>query len=264
MLGATVVTIGAAWFAAAGFARPAADDLRISVHLRGAGNTVNSLNFQIGVEVETSAGVEQTVVVRTALPPGLSWGADAPDPTEDCITANPAVCTTRLRANEVGTISLDWLWDVVAERPGKYEITASVTPTDSDPDLSNNTDTFKLEVTQPTTGGGGGGGSGGSGGGGTDVAASAVRLAPSKPKAGSTVVASVRVTKSGSPVRPIGVTCAASIGSAKVKGSPRAASGVASCLFKTPRSGKGKTLSGTIAFRAGGAAFTKRFVAKLS
>ena len=77
------------------------------------------------------------------------------------------------------------------------------------------------------------------------------------------MVASVRVTKGGSPVRPSGIACAASIGGSKVKGGAKAASGVASCLFKTPKSAKGKAMSGSISFRAGGRAFKKRFSARL-
>ena len=49
-----------------------------------------------------------------------------------------------------------------------------------------------------------------------------------------------------------------------MKGAPRSASGVASCLFKTPKSAKGKVLAGTVSFSAGGTAFAKRFVAKLA
>ena len=41
------------------------------------------------------------------------------------------------------------------------------------------------------------------------------------------------------------------------------ASGLASCLFKTPKSAKGKAMTGSIAFRAGGTAFTKRFATTL-
>lgn len=164
-----------------------------------------------------------------------------------------------MRPNEIGTIGAGYVWDVVADRPGVYEITASVEPTEPDPDLSNNTDTFRFEVVQPTSGGGGTGG----GGGGATVSASVVKLSPAKPKASSTVAATVRVTAGGAPVRPTGIACAGTIGSAKVKGTGKAASGTATCLYRTQRSAKGKTLRGTISFSARGTKFTKRFSARL-
>ena len=67
----------------------------------------------------------------------------------------------------------------------------------------------------------------------------------------------------GSPVRPTGIMCAGSIGKVKVKGGARAASGVASCLFRTPKAAKGKALTGSVSFRAGGSTFTKRFATML-
>jgi hypothetical protein len=245
--------------------RPAADDLVLSVHLHNSTATTTGPNFQIEVEIETTTGVEQPIVVRTTLPPGLRWGADAPDPSEDCITANPAICTTRTKRNEVGTVGAGWFWDVVADGPGVYEITAAVEPSERDPDLSNNTDTFRVEVVSaPGGGSGGGSGGGGSGGGGVAAASvSAIKLSPARPKAGSTLVASVRVTRGGAPIRPVGVSCAAAIGGQKLKGAGKAASGVASCLFKTPKSSKDKTLAGAIALRAGGQRFTKRFSVRL-
>ena len=154
-----------------------------------------------------------------------------------------------------------WFWDVVAPGNGTYTFKGEITTTlDTDPDLSNNASQITIVVNESTGGGGGsgGGGSGGGSGGGGSVAAtaSAVRLLPARPKAGSTVVASVRVTKGGSPVRPSGIVCAASIGGVESEGQrDKAASGVASCLFKTPKSAKGKAMSGSISFRAGGRAF---------
>ena len=60
----------------------------------------------------------------------------------------------------------------------------------------------------------------------------------------------------------MGVTCATSIGRVKLKGAGKTASGVASCLFKTPKGAKGRTLHGSISFIAGGTSFTKPFAAK--
>ncbi len=129
---------------------------------------------------------------------------------------------------------------------------------DTDTNTADNVSSITIAVSEAAPGGGSGGT-----GGGTAVTASAVRLSPARAKAGSTVVASVRVTRGGSPVRPSRVACTASLGGAKLKGSARAASGVASCLFRTPKSAKGKRLAGSVSFRAGGTAFTKRFAARL-
>jgi Fibronectin type III domain len=93
--------------------------------------------------------------------------------------------------------------------------------------------------------------------------AGAAKVAPAKPKAGSPVTATVRVTAGGAPVKPTRVACAGAIGKAKVKGKPRAAAGSARCTFKTPRAAKGKRLKGSVSFTARGKRFTKRFAAKL-
>jgi hypothetical protein len=168
-----------------------------------------------------------------------------------------------MQPNEVGTIGAGYLWDVVADRAGVYEITASVEPTEPDPELSNNTDTFRFEVTQPTSGGGGTGGGGSGGGGAVSASAGAVKLTPAKPRAGSLVTATVRVTAGGAPVRPTGLTCAGTIGSAKLKGTGKTASGSATCVYRTPKSAKSKTLRGSVSFIARGTKFTKRFSARL-
>lgn len=262
----TVGVLGAAALAATAPAKPAADDVSIDVHFHtSTGNVTNSPNFQVEVEIESTTGVEQAIVVRIALAPGLAWGRDAPDPTESCVTANPAVCTTKLTANPVGTFGAGWFWDVVAERPGTYEITATVEPTDVDPDLSNNSETFRVEVAQPSgSGGSGGGGSGGGGGGGATAAtASAAKVSPAKPRAGAAVSATVRVSAGGAPVKPSGVGCVGAIGTTKVRGIGKAASGSATCTFRTPRSASGKMLRGSVSFSARGTSFTKRFATRL-
>ena len=86
---------------------------------------------------------------------------------------------------------------------------------------------------------------------------------PAKPKAGSTVVVSVAVTAGGSPLRPTGVVCAATAGSAKVRGIGTAVRGSARCAYKTPRSAKGKVLTGAVSFRARGQSFSRRFSVRL-
>ncbi len=93
--------------------------------------------------------------------------------------------------------------------------------------------------------------------------AGVAKLAPAKPRAGSSVTASVRVTAGGAGVKPTKVTCAGTIGRAKVKGKPRAAAGAAKCVYRTPRAAKGKTLKGSVSFTTGGKRFTKRFSVRL-
>jgi hypothetical protein len=95
------------------------------------------------------------------------------------------------------------------------------------------------------------------------VSASAVKLSPSIPKAGAAVIAKVQVTAGGAPVRPTGVSCTGKAGATKLKGTPRAAVGTATCAYRPPKTAKGKRLSGAIELVARGEPFTKRFSAKL-
>ena len=231
-----------------GAAQPAAVDLGLRVQLGHAGgaiqDTTTGPNFQIVLTVDSGAPVEQTVTIRIGLPDGLRWGSDAPDATEGCTGVAPAVCTQRLTTNRVGHVRRRLLLGCRGGAARHLQITASVEGEQPDPDRSNNTATFRFEVVAAGGGGGGsgGGGSGGGGSGGGSAAAkaSAVKLSPAKPKAGSTVVASVRVTKGGAPLRPRAVGCSASIGTTKLKAAGRSASGVASCLFRPcgPRAGR--------------------------
>lgn len=236
---------------------PAADDVSIQVFLH-EGNlttTTNGLAFDIVAEVESASGVVQRITIEIGLPSGLSWGADGPDPGEGCTGTAPAVCATEMRPNEVGTVGSGYHWNVVADRPGIYEISALVTPTEADPDSSNNTDTFRFEVVAESAGGGGGGPA--------SVTASAASLTPKPIKAGSIVTASVRIVLGGTPVRPSGVACAGRIGGAKVRGVPKAIRGRASCTYRTTLAARGKTLRGSVAFTARGERYVRRFAARL-
>ena len=197
-----------------------------------------------------------SITMRTALPAGLRFGSDAPGSTDGCTGTDPVMCTVSMQPNPAGTIGFSWRWDVVAERVGSYEITATVEAAKPDPDLSNNSDTFTFAVVAsppppprpppPAA-----------------LVASAVRLSPGKPKAGSAVSATVRVTAGGAPVRPSGIACTAKIGSAKLQGAAKAASGTATCVYRPPRNAKSKTLRGAISFTARGTKFSRRFSAKL-
>lgn len=242
------------------------DDVSLSVYLYLQSPTdtkTRGLNFPLNVIVESGSGVRQTVVVRVALPSGLSWGRDAPDPTEGCTTDSPSVCTAGMEANTAGTVGTGWIWDVVAAAPGFYEVTASVQTELTDPNPANNSKTFRFEVVALDTGGGGGGSGGGSGGGGAAVVAGAVKLTPARPKAGSLLAATVRVSAAGSPVRPSRVSCTATAGGTKVRGAPKAAVGAAVCRYRPPRAAKGRVLRGALAVTARGKHFTKRFATKL-
>ena len=148
-------------------------------------NAKTGPNFKIVVDLDSVGGVIQTITLRTGLPAGLRWGRNAPEPDEGCTVNVSVVCTQKLTANDVGTVGGEWIWDVVADRPGSYEITASVEGEQSDPVPSNNTFTSNFEVVRPPTAGGG------------SVAAGAVKLTPVKPKAGSAVTATARVTAAG-------------------------------------------------------------------
>lgn len=86
---------------------------------------------------------------------------------------------------------------------------------------------------------------------------------PKPIRAGSIVTASVRIVLGGTPVRPIGVTCAGTIGGAKVRGVPKATRGKASCTYRTTTAAKGRTLRGAVSFTARGERYVRRFAARL-
>src|SRR5574340_592884 len=130
--------------------------------------------------------------------------------------------------------------------PGPHALSATLVVLEAtDPDLTDNTASLTLRATSP------------------GLAVSGVTVSPAWPQAGSTVVASVRVSTGGSSVRPQGIACSATVAKSRVRGAGRAASGTASCLFKTPRSARGKILTGTISFRAQGIRVSRRFAVRL-
>ena len=192
--------------------------------------------------------------MRFELSEGLRWGTDEPDPTEQCTsTPSTGVCQTLPLAPIGGQSGFGWSWQIVAERTGSYVLRAEIIEaSDSDPVAANNTSVVTVvvsETTPPPTPG--------------SVRAGAAKLTPAKPKAGSTVVASVRMTAGSSPVRPGAVRCTGTAGAAKLKGTGRAGNGSATCTYRTPRSAKGKMLRGAVSFTAVDARFTRRFSAKL-
>ncbi|MGH3135725.1 MAG: hypothetical protein ACRDPV_04440 [Gaiellaceae bacterium] len=220
----------------------------------GGTANVSDLNFVAGFLVVNAGPEMATVTSRFELPTGLRWGADGPDPAEDCTVGEMPECEAALDNSQGGHDRSGWGWNVVAERAGSYTLKAQVVESStSDPDSSDNTASVTVVVTE----------SAGGGGSGATATASAVKLSPARPKAGSLVSATVRVTAGGAPIRPTGIACRGTIGSTKLKSTPKAASGSATCVYRTPRAAKGKTLRGTMSFSARGTKFTKRFSAKL-
>jgi hypothetical protein len=100
--------------------KAASDDVNIVVYL-GTDLTqtkTSGLSFRVSVGVFSGTGVPQAITVRIALPAGLAWGRDAPDPTEGCVGDAPAVCKQTMTVNQAGTVGFGWIWDVVAAAPG--------------------------------------------------------------------------------------------------------------------------------------------------
>lgn len=257
---AVVSALVVAFLAPGAAAKPTDADVGIFIGLwQGQGfsqeTKTNGLNFQIGFGIESSAAAVQTVTVRVGLPAGLAWGNDAPDPTEGCTGTAPAVCTHELQI-VAGTVSFTYFWDVVAAQPGFYDLTASVEAAEPDPNPVNNTATFRVEVAVPTAPPPGPSG--------PTVSASRVRLTPAKPRAGSSFTATVRVSSDGSPVRPSRLTCTATVGGKKLRGTPRPRLGVAACAYAPARAAKGQTIRGSVSFVAKGTRVTRRFSARLS
>jgi hypothetical protein len=223
----------------------------------GGTATVAGLNLAAGVEIGLITALPASAKVRLTLPDGLTWGTDLPDPGEGCTsTASTGECQTPVLEPIAGRNAVGWGWDVVAARTGSYVLRAEiVSASDPDPEPSNDTASVTVVVTEasspPPPGGGGG------------VRVGAAKVSPAKPKAGSTVVATVRMTDGANPTRPSGVTCTATAGAAKVRGVGRAGNGAATCTYRTPKSGKGKLLRGSVSFTAAGAKYTKRFSVKL-
>jgi hypothetical protein len=260
-VGATMVALGSSAGAA-----PEAVDLQIDIAVgpspttartvpNGGTATVTSLNFAAGVDVGLITALPASATVRLVLPDGLAWGRDAPDPTESC-TSTPSTgeCQTPLLEPIAGRNSIGWGWDVVAARTGSYVLRAEIlSASDTDPEPSNDSASVTVVVTEapppppPSAGANVGG----------------VRLSPARPKAGSTVVVSVRMTAGGNPTRPAGVRCTGTAGAKKLRGVGRAGNGSATCTYRTPKSAKGKLLRGAVSFTAVGAKYTRRFSVRL-
>jgi hypothetical protein len=220
----------------------------------GGTKTLSKLGFVAG-GVLTSVGPDPVGVhMRFELPPGLHWGADAPDPSENCVgTATIGDCRTSadLDPNQFRG-DAGWLWNVVADAPGSYVLKAEILETSTpDTDPTDNSSSVTVVITGSINGGASG------------VATGAVRVSPAAPRAGSVVVARVRVTSGGRPTRPTKLACSARVGTVAIPGSAHATVGTATCVLRTQKSMSGKTLRGTLTFTAGGTRIVKHFAAKL-
>jgi hypothetical protein len=256
ILGLSVVLLAAASAPAA----PVAADFRVHLLLgtggrnviqipNGGSVTVRSLAFRAGASLENASGDPATGRLRLALPAGLRWGTDLPDPSEGCTSTEIAAeCATGVMldpANQANS-EVGWAWDITASGPGSYVLTAeaSVSST-SDPDPSSNSASATI-VVKPVV-----------------LAVSATKISPARPRAGVVVTARVAVTDNGEPTRPSKVRCIGTVGGKGLPGKPRALDGAALCSYKTPKTATGKNLRGAVSVTLDAATITKRFVIRL-
>ena len=276
---ASVVATAIALAIAAGviqdaFSAPQAADLRVGIGAvtsepsqsqpptiaSGQTVTVTSLHFFVYAilfpDPQNSATVQTKVHI--VLSDGLQWGADAPDPVDETCTSTPTTgdCQMSLRP---GQTSDGYYWSVTAAQPRTYTYQAAIVESsEADPNLSNNTSSLTIQVTDEPSGGGGGGG-----GAAPVLSASAAKLTPTKPVAGKAVSAIVQVKRDGAPVTPASVRCTSSISGVVLKGTPRARLGRAMCVYRTPRGAKGKLFKGAVSLSVGGQRIRKTFSARL-
>jgi hypothetical protein len=220
----------------------------------GDTKTLSKPSFVAGVVLSSVGPDPVGVRARFELPPGLHWGSDAPDPSENCTgTVNVGDCRTPadLDPNQFRGDS-GWVWNVVADAPGSYVLKAEIVETSTpDTDPTDNSSSVTVVITGSDNGSGSG------------VTIGRVKLSPAAPRAGSVVVARVRVTSSGSPTRPTKLTCNAKVGAVAIRGRAQATVGTATCVFRTRKTMSGKRLRGTLSFTASGARIVKHFVVKL-
>ena len=93
----------------AAFGRSAADDLSIGMYLAGGTlGTRTTSPFRLGIDVGVDSGPPQNFTLRVALPDGLRWGDDLPDPSEGCTGTAPDSLYAEARA-EPGWHARRWL-----------------------------------------------------------------------------------------------------------------------------------------------------------
>jgi hypothetical protein len=220
----------------------------------GGTKTLTRPNFVAGAVLASVGPDPVGVRMRLELPPGLHWGSDAPDPSENCTgTVNAGDCHTAadLDPNQFRGDS-GWVWDLVADAPGSYILKAEIVETSTpDTDPTDNSSSVTVVITGSDKSGNSG------------VTTGPVKLSPAAPRAGSVVVARVRVTSSGGPTRPTKLACSAKVGAVAIRGRTQATVGTAACVLRTQKTMSGKTLRGTLIFTASGARIVKHFAVKL-
>jgi hypothetical protein len=159
LLGVAAFAMFGAAAAAPSDARQAADDdvfLKIEMGDAHGGvpapgrTTSKGLGFQQFFEVDTTNGVIQPVTLNVSLPAGLHWAPGTLQSNDGCQDNTPGDgCTAPLGPNPLGTIGIEWFWDVIADHAGTYSVTATVTPAEPDPNTANNTATFQFQVNAP-------------------------------------------------------------------------------------------------------------------
>lgn len=235
-------------------AQPTADDLSTIVFLsQGVGVAeVQGPTFRLVVEVVGTTGVPRPITVRTTFPSGLSF-ASTPSPTDGCSGETSVVCTKPMALDPGGTATASWRWDMRAAAPGSYALTVTASSDEPDPNAQNNSGTLQFRVLSaapppmPPP----------------PIRAGPARVSPIKPRAGSTVRASVAVTAGGSPIRPSTVSCVASAEGRKLRATPRKAMGAAICSFTTQAGARGKVLRGSVRLTARGLSFVRQFSIRL-
>lgn len=230
---------------------PASSRPVMQVVTSGGTATFQSRTFVLGVDVSLVTPEAATATLRYELPPGLTWGDDAPDPSEHCTsTPTTAECQTPMLEPTATAGSTGWAWDVVAAAPGSYVVRAKLLQSSPlDAHTANDSSSITIVVSDAVSA--------------TTISAGAATLTPTRPRAGSAFAATVRVTVGGLVVFPTGVRCSAAIGATKIRGVGERRAGSVRCGFRTPASARGKTIRGSVSFVTAGRRITRQFSAKL-
>jgi hypothetical protein len=134
---------------------------------------------------------------------------------------------------------------VTADAPGTYVINVHATSPTPDPNTGNNSASANIVAQER-------------------VLALAAKVVPSRPKAGSVVTVRVAgIIAGGDPVQPTAASCSSRLGGKSLKGTARTVPGKVTCAYRTPRSAKGKRLSGAVSFTAGQTKIRKGFAVRL-
>ena len=157
MIVAIVAGVSAVLTVASASAVPLAANIQISILVgtgpiterppmiaNGGTANVPVLDFIAGFVVNNAGPDVATVKAQFELPTGLRWGADGPDPSEDCTEAVTTVCQAALGSSPTSATPPQesaWGWNVVADAPGSYTLKAQIVESStSDPDAGRQLD----------------------------------------------------------------------------------------------------------------------------